>query len=138
MLSSDRPRLKSWIGFDANLNRSTAIRQPIHAEKRCMGQGLGQAQRKPSLAAPERTGDVSQWPDLSQLKSLSAPWPGKIESDAEPGVRLRKGGQLDDRRRLPSGKVITQAAHPLDPSRKLVQLIIEYHLVCREGRLQAA
>jgi hypothetical protein len=132
-------RFAPWeIGADASLSRSTAIRQPIHAQERRVRQSLGQAQRKSSLAAPQRAGDISQPPDLPQLKSIAVPGPGKIESNAELGARTRKAGQLDSRRRLPSGKVIPQAAHPFDLSRKLTQLIIEYRLVCGEGRLQAA
>lgn len=62
------------------MGRSAAVRQPIHAEEHCMGQAFGQAQRQPGLAAPQRAGDVSQEPDLSQ--SNRSPFHGQGRSKA--------------------------------------------------------
>jgi hypothetical protein len=73
---------------------------------------------------------------MRQLESLAAPWPGKIESDAEPGVRRRQARQLHDRRRLASGNAVPQPTDLLEYAAKLAHPIDEHRLVGRQGLLQ--
>ncbi len=114
-----------------------AVRQSVEAEEGGVGQGLRQALRQPGLAAAERTDDVVQRPDMSELEPLAAPWPGQVESDAERGVRRRQPRQLPGARCLASRKIALQATHLLDHADNLAQPALKHRLMRGQSRLQA-
>src|SRR5262249_43694274 len=130
------PLPEAGIGIQPRPRPGAIIRQPLQTEEDGVGQGLGQAQRQPCLAAAQRTDDVVQRPDVVELERFATPGPGKVKGNAELGCWPQNTGKLSGGWRLTTGQAGPKIAYLLDSSDELADAIVERRLMRCQGGFQ--